>query len=161
KELNHYQLHGTAWEQRLPGFDAPCRMQGRPYDIVRVMMPGGPAGEDIKGLNCMIAQYLSAAVGPAGFGIAASDVDAQGKLQGGEQTGFRCPLFSTRGAAALEYPGEHIQRACPRRLQAETFNRWLRHPHDGDGFQRALRLPGGLELEPLLQRLTEGAVRIS
>src|SRR5207244_6222228 len=79
KELNHYQLDGTVWEQRLPGFDTPTRILGRPYDILRVVMPGGPAGEDIRGLNGMIAQYLSAAVGPAGFGIAASDVNGQGK----------------------------------------------------------------------------------
>src|SRR5207248_2207169 len=108
---------------------------GRPYDILRVLMPGGSADEDVKSLNAMIAQYLAAAVGPAGFEIAASDVDATGKMVGAESIGFMRPLFSTMGVAALEYPGEHIQRAGTSRLLATTYSRWCRRPVDPDALK--------------------------
>ena len=102
KELNHFQLGDTVWSQRLPGFDAPAINNHRPYDILRIVMPAGPAEGDVKSLNAMMAQYLAAAVGPAGFEIAASDVDALSKMVGPESIGLMRPLFSTMGIAALD-----------------------------------------------------------
>ena len=126
KELNHYQLGSSIWTQQLPGADAAYVSSSRPYDITRILMPGGPADTDVKSLTGMIGQYLAAAVGPAGFDIAASDVDATGKMVGAESIGFMRPLFSSMGIAALEYPGEHIQRAATSRLLGSAYSRWCR-----------------------------------
>jgi len=156
KELNHYQLSHTAWKQRLPGSDTPHVSTDRPYDILRVVMPAGPSDGDVRNLNAMIAQYLAAAVGPAGLDIAASDVDASSKMVGGESIGFMKPLFSTVGVAALEYPGEHIQRAATARLLAAALTRWTQHSLDTDAFRAALDLFGGAELEAIIRRLTQG-----
>lgn len=156
KELNHFQLGSNRWSQRLPSSDTPFVNDGRPYDILRIVMPGGPSQEDVKRLNAMIAQYLAAAVGPAGFEIAASDVDATGKMAGTESVGFMRPLFSTTGVAALEYPGEHIQRAATSRLLAATYGRWLRHQTDSPEFLQATRAIAGGDFEGVLQRLLEG-----
>lgn len=156
KELNHYQLAENPWQQRLPGFDAPMVRTSVPYDILRIVMPSGPTGEDVQQLNAMIAQYLAAAVGPAGFQIAANDVNAEGRMASTERIGFMRPLWSTMGIAALEYPGEHIQRAATSRLLAATLRRWS----SGAGEQE-----GGAfshdTLESLLQRLTQGADQMS
>lgn len=156
KELNHYQLAETRWTQRLPGSESPFVISSRPYDILRVVMPAGGDGRDVKGLNSMIAQYLAAAVGPAGQEIAASDVDATSKMVGGERIGFMKPLFSTMGIAALEYPGEHIQRAATSRLLASSFQRWCntRAETSSDWAVKALY---GLDLEGWLRRLQQGS----
>ncbi len=161
KELNYYQLDNTLWKQKLPEFLNPEVRSERPYDICRVVMPQGPSGEDVQRLNAMIGQYLAAAVGPAGFEIAASDVDAFGKMEGSESIGFMRPLFSTMGVAALEYPGEHIQRAATNRLLAGAYGRWCRHRTDSDEFSAALQLLGGTDFDALLQRLTQGADQVS
>lgn len=157
KELNHYQLSHTSWSQRLPGGDSPHNYTDRPYDILRVVMPGGPGSEDVRRLNSMIAQYLAAAVGPAGLDIAASDVDASSKMVGGESIGFMRPLFSTLGIAALEYPGEHIQRAATGRLLASAYLRWTQHRLDTDAYRTACELFGAAELGALVRRLAQGS----
>jgi hypothetical protein len=155
KELNHYQLSSTTWSQRLPGADTPYVLPGRPYDILRVVTPAGAAGEDVKSLNAMIAQYLAAAVGPAGFEIAASDVDASAQMVGGENIGFMRPLFSTMGVAALEYPGEHIQRGATCRLMAAALGRWA---SNGPGGAAGEAPEGGAaDVETVLRQLTQGA----
>ncbi|MGV3721919.1 MAG: tubulin-like doman-containing protein, partial [Actinomycetota bacterium] len=157
KELNHYQLSDTTWKQLLPGSYSPFVNQGRPYDILRVVMPAGGAGGDVKSLNAMIGQYLAAAVGPAGLEIAASDVDATAQMVGAERIGFMRPLFSTMGIAALEFPGEHVQRAASSRLLATTFARWSGHRSDTTDFQSALGTLGGTDFDTLLLRLQKGA----
>ncbi len=161
KELNHFQLGDTVWSQRLPGFDQPAMSPHRPYDILRVVMPPGPAEGDVSSLNAMIGQYLAAAVGPAGFDIAASDVDARGKMIGAESIGFMRPLFSTMGVAALEYPGEHIQRAATNRLLATAYARWCGYQADADGVRTALGTLGATNFDAILQRLQEGAEQMS
>jgi hypothetical protein len=161
RELNHYQLADTAWSQLLPGSDTPFVIRGRPYDILRILMPGGGSGEDVKSLNAMIAQYLAAAVGPAGLEIAASDVDATAQMVGAESIGFMRPLFSTMGVAALEYPGEHIQRAATSRLLSSAFNRWCAHAVDADAVRRDLKAIGGADFDSLLLRLQQGADQMS
>jgi hypothetical protein len=161
RELNHYQLGDSVWSQQLPGSETPFVNAGRPYDITRVLMPAGPSGEDIDSLNTMIAQYLAAAVGPAGFKIAASDVDAFGKMESTEVIGFMRPLFSTMGVAALEYPGEHIQRAATCRLLGTAYRRWCEHRIDPDAVKNAMRLLGSTDFEALLQRITQGADKMS
>jgi len=163
KELNHYQLAENPWQQRLPGFDAPMVRTGIPYDILRVVMPTGPTGEDVVQLNAMIAQYLAAAVGPAGFQIAANDVNAEGRMASTERIGFMRPLWSTMGIAALEYPGEHILRAATSRLLAATLRRWSGVKEYGS---RGVWGYGGGALantsfDALLQRLTQGADQMS
>jgi hypothetical protein len=157
KELNHYQLADTSWSQLLPGSYSPFVNSGRPYDILRVVMPPGGSGGDVKSLNAMIGQYLAAAVGPAGLTIAASDVDATSQMVGAERIGFMRPLFSTMGIAALEYPGEHIQRAATSRLLASTFTRWSAHRADTVEFQGALGSLGATDFDALLLRLQTGA----
>jgi hypothetical protein len=157
KELNHYQLAGTAWEQKLPGNDKPSHRAEKPYVILRVMMPGGPDGADVQRLNVMIGQYLAAAVGPAGGAIAARDVDAKGNMETADSVGFMRPLFSTMGVAALEYPGEHILRAATMRLLAGTLENWCRHALTPQRIDEALRLLGGSDFDGQLQRLTENA----
>ncbi|MCC6730231.1 MAG: hypothetical protein IT208_12915 [Chthonomonadales bacterium] len=161
RELNHYQLADTSWVQTLPGSDRPYVYNTRPYDILRVVMPGGAGADDVRNLNAMIAQYLAAAVGPAGFEIAASDVDATGKMVGAESIGFMRPLFSTLGVAALEYPGEHIQRAATSRLLAASYGRWTAFSSESDAFAAALEQVGGAELEAVLRRLTEGTESVA
>ncbi len=161
KELNHYQLTNTAWQQKLPGNDSPSRRAEKPYVITRVLMPGGPDGGDVQRLNVMIGQYLAAAVGPAGGDIAARDVDAKGNMETADSVGFMRPLFSTMGVAALEYPGEHILRAATMRLKAGALERWCRHSLTPDRIDEALRLLGDSDFEAQLQRLTEGADTLS
>jgi hypothetical protein len=161
RELNHYQLSENPWVQRLPGFGAPVVRNNVPYDILRVVMPGGPTGEDVQRLNAMIGQYLAAAVGPAGAEIAANDVNALNKMASTENIGFMRPLFSTMGVAALEYPGEHIQRGATSRLLSTTLQRWCRHRVDSELFDNALRLLGGADFDSILQKLTQGAENIS
>lgn len=156
KELNHYQLAENPWVQRLPGYGVPVVRDKVPYDILRIVMPGGPAGEDVQRLNAMIGQYLAAAVGPAGKEIAANDVNALNKMVSTESIGFMRPLFSTMGVAALEYPGEHIQRAATNRLLASALQRWCQYHVDSDGFQNALRTLGA-DFETFLQQLLQGA----
>lgn len=158
KELNHYQLADTAWTQLLPGAYSPFVNTGRPYDILRVVMPSGGSGADVKSLNAMIGQYLAAAVGPAGQTVAASDVDATAQMVGAERIGFMRPLFSTMGVAALEYPGEHIQRAATSRLLGAAFSRWSAHRADTPEFQGAL---GSTDFDQLLLRLQSGAEEMS
>jgi hypothetical protein len=157
KELNHYQLSGTEWVQKLPGNDKPSHRAEKPYVILRVMMPGGPDGADVQRLNVMIGQYLAAAVGPAGGAIAARDVDAKGSMETADSVGFMRPLFSTMGVAALEYPGEHILRAATMRLMAGTLEKWCRHALTPPQIDDALRLLGGNDFDAQLQRLTENA----
>jgi hypothetical protein len=161
KELNHYQLADTTWSQQLPGSFSPFVSSGRPYDILRVVMPSGGAGGDVKSLNAMIGQYLAAAVGPAGLEIAASDVDATSQMIGAERIGFMRPLFSTMGVAALEFPGEHVQRAATSRLLATTFTRWTAHRSDSADSQSALAAVGGTDFDSLLARLQKGADDVS
>ncbi len=156
KELNHFQLSDTMWSQKLPGSAEPFVHRSRPYDILRVVMPSGGGDTDVRGLNSMIAQYLAAAVGPAGLEIAASDVDAIGQMIGAESIGFMRPLFSTVGVAALEYPGEHIQRAATTRLLAAAFERWGTHTSDPAALGRSAPLLDGFDFERTLQRLLAG-----
>ncbi len=160
KELNHYQLAGTAWMQKLPGNDAPSRRTDKPYVILRVLMPGGPDGADVQRLNVMIGQYLAAAVGPAGGAIAARDVDAKGGMETADSVGFMRPLFSTMGVAALEYPGEHILRAATLRLVSSALERWCQHTITPERINDTLRLLGGTDFDQQLQQLTDGADRI-
>jgi hypothetical protein len=157
RELNHYQLANTVWQQKLPGSDSPFASSGRPYDILRVVMPGGGTGEDVKRLNAMIGQYLAAAVGPAGFDIAASDVDATSQMVGAESIGFMRPLFSTMGVAALEFPGEHVQRAATSRLLGTAYSRWCFHKQEGEAFRAAVQSLAAPDFDTLLQRLTQNA----
>ncbi len=157
KELNHYQLDSTAWLQKLPGNDKQSRRAEKPYVILRVLMPGGSDGADVRRLNVMIGQYLAAAVGPAGGAIAARDVDAKGNMETADSVGFMRPLFSTMGMAALEYPGEHILRATTLRLMAGALEHWCRHSLTPERIDEALRLLGGNDFEAQLQRLTENA----
>ncbi|MCW3096380.1 MAG: hypothetical protein JWL77_1998 [Chthonomonadaceae bacterium] len=157
KELNHYQLAGTAWEQKLPGNDKPSHRAEKPYVILRVMMPGGPDGADVQRLNVMIGQYLAAAVGPAGGAIAARDVDAKGNMETADSVGFMRPLFSTMGVAALEYPGEHILRAATMRLMASAVENWCRSSLNPQWINDELRSLGGSDFDAQLQRLTESA----
>jgi hypothetical protein len=161
KELNHYQLSENPWVQKLPGYADPFVRNNVPYDILRVVMPGGPSGEDVQRLNSMIAQYLAAAVGPAGAEIAANDVNALNKMASTESLGFMRPLFSTVGVAALEYPGEHIQRAATSRLLAGMLSRWCRHQVDTDRFDNALRSLGGSDFDALLQKMTQGIDKVN
>jgi hypothetical protein len=138
KELNHFMLRETRWVQRLPGADTPYEHREPPYDITRIMMPGGGTTEDLQRLTSMIAQYLGAAVGPAGFAVAAADVDARTRMGTTDQIGFMRPFFCTMGVAALEYPGEHIQRAATLRLQATAYRRWLEYSTEAPAFAAAV-----------------------
>lgn len=156
KELNHYQLADHPWRQMLPGFAVPTENPRIPYDILRIVMPGGPSGEDVTRLNVTIGQYLAAAVGPAGFEIAANDVNALSKMASTESIGFIRPLFSTLGVAALEYPGEHILRAATSRLLAGTYSRWTRRRADSELSDSAGRLLPG-DLDAYLLQLTRGS----
>ncbi len=161
KELNHYQLAGTAWMQKLPDKGSASRRAERPYVILRAMMPGEPDGSDVTRLNVMIGQYLAAASGPAGGAIADLDVNAKGKMDTAEQIGFMRPLFSTMGVAALEYPGEHILRAATMRLTSGALEHWCRHTLTPQRINEALRLLGGSDFEAQMQRLTEDADTLS
>jgi len=156
KELNHYQLSENPWVQRLPGYGEPFVRQTVPYDILRVVMPGGPSGEDVQRLNSMIGQYLAAAVGPAGAEIAANDVNALNKMASTEALGFMRPLFSTVGVAALEYPGEHIQRGATNRLIAGMLTKWGRHRTESDNFDAALKTLGGGDFDLNIGKLSAG-----
>lgn len=161
RELNHYQLAENAWRQQLPGSHGPHVKTNRPYDILRVVAPAGGAESDVRSLNAMIGQYLAAASGSAGFAIAARDVDAFSHLDNQARVGFMRPLFSTMGVAALDYPGEHIQRAATSRLLATTYASWLHHRVDADAVRTALQLLGGNDFDSLLKRLQEGAEQMS
>ncbi len=157
KELNHYQLADSRWAQMLPGSTSPFVITGRPYDILRVVMPSGGTGADVRSLNATIAQYLAAAVGPAGMEIAASDVDAASQMAGAEQIGFMRPLFSTFGVAALEFPGEHVQRAATSRLLAGAYQHWAAHSLDEISVRRALEGLGAGDFDNFLRRIQTGS----
>lgn len=153
-ELNHYQLPQNAWRQKLPDHNDPHVIQKPPYDILRVVMPGGPGAAEVQQLNAMIGQYLAAAVGYAGSSIVANDSNAINKMTSTSTIGFMRPLFSTVGIAALEYPGEHIQRALTSRLEAETLKRWLDYQQD-NYFKSELRQLGENDFDALLSRMIE------
>lgn len=161
KELNHYLLPDTSWLQKLPEYSAPAERRASPYDITRVLMPSGGTREDVPRLNTTIAQYLAAAVGPAGAEIAASDVDAYGYMESADRVGFMRPLFSTMGVATLEFPGEHIQRAATSRLLGAAFRRWCDHRIEPARVDQALQSLGGADFDALLRRLTQDSDRIS
>jgi hypothetical protein len=159
KELNHYQLHETEWQQKLPSYSEPSTDDRRPYEILRIMMPNSGSGQDVRRLNAMIGQYLAAAVGPAGWVIDEADVNAKAKMESQEAIGFMRPLFSTMGLAALEFPGEHIQRAATHRLLWRTFSRWCKGSSQTDLFKHmGPNLP--TSLNDFVAQLTKGSMSL-
>jgi len=128
KELNHYFLQpDNPWEQKLPGFNEPIVLKSEPYQFCYVMMPGGPDANDVPRLNGMIAQYLAAACGKAGYKVAECDADGFSHMTNARRMGFMRPRFSTLGVASLEFPGEHIQRAATNLLISSTIDGWLQN----------------------------------
>jgi len=155
KELNHYQLADTVWTQKLPGNPDPQRIQGIPYEIIRVMMPATASTNNIKNLNTMIGQYLAAAAGAAGDVIEAADSNALSKMTSNESIGYMRPLFSTMGIASLEIPGELILSAMSERLLDYALTEWTR---DDQGFQldeADRKVLGPLSFEALLKTFVE------
>lgn len=154
KELNHYQLAETQWRQKLPGQSEPQVYDKPPYDLLRVCMPSGAQASDITALNSLVAQYLAAAVGAAGEKIAALDVNALSQITGEDRIGYMRPLFSSMGAAALEFPGEHVLSALSDRLMASTLNAWLTNTVTPLQVQEAMGLVGS-DFDGMVRRLID------
>ncbi|MBX7134279.1 MAG: hypothetical protein K1X67_16520 [Fimbriimonadaceae bacterium] len=129
-ELNHFYHRGAVYDVKFPTRPERTKRQGlAPFDSIFLgHPPNGIAGAE-KALTRSYGQFIYlASLSQMGDQVRAKLINPTTVYAGTPDRQGNPMTFASLGVSAIEYPSEHIMKACSYRLAASAISDWKGTP---------------------------------